>query len=125
MYRIEVRAADDSTLIFTVTDRSQAPWGPSNTTILVPPEQLAPLVDHLQQRLHTLQQQQRAAPAFARGQTVAVVGGYRQGQGGTVIEVREKDARLQQRTGARWSYTVAFADGSTWSYQGDELAPRA
>ncbi len=43
MYDIDVRAADEYTLIFTVTVREREPWGRDTATLLVTPEQLDPL----------------------------------------------------------------------------------
>ena len=74
MYRIDVQAADEATLIFTVTDRAQTLWGVANSTILVPAAQLADLVATLQTRLHDLQQRTSAQPVSGMGQAVIVTG---------------------------------------------------
>ncbi len=121
MYGIEVRAAHDSTLIFTVTAHDHAPWGAGNTTLLVPAEQLEPLISKLQARLQEVQELRAATPAFVAGQQVRVTGGHRQGQHGKVIEVVQKEARMERMTGERWLYTVYFEDGMTWTYRADEL----
>ena len=121
MTGIEVRGEDETTVIFTVTDRDQAPWGRTNTTIYIPPQFLPEVVGKLQARLQEVQQLQRATPALSVGAKVQIRGHMRHGQRGTVVEIRPKEARLQQRTGAAWAYTVAFADNITWTYTGDEL----
>ncbi len=41
MRQIEVEALHDGTFVFTATERAQAPWDSTNTTIFVPPEKLA------------------------------------------------------------------------------------
>ena len=123
MYRIDVGAADEATLIFTVTARWQAPWGAGNTTILVPAEQLAPLIHSLQARLPEVQTLRAATPAFVAGQQVRITGSHRQGHVGTVIEIQPTEVRGAQGTGERWSCTVYFEDGTTWRYNAGELAP--
>ena len=122
MHEIEVRAAEGATLIFTVTERATEPWAFNNTTILVPAAQLEPLIQKLQARLAELQVEQQATPQFAVGSLVAIAGNYRQGQRGRVVEVREKEPRLQRLFGERWAYTVGFEDGMTWTYRGAELS---
>ncbi len=122
MHAIDVRAAEGATLIFTVTERATEPWAFNNTTILVAAEQLEPLIQKLQARLAELQAQQQAIPQFPVGQPVAITGNYRQGQRGRVVEVREKEARLQRVFGERWAYTVGFEDGMTWTYRAEELS---
>ena len=121
MYGIDVRAAHDSTLIFTVTEQSREPWGAANSTILVPAEQLEPLISKLQARLQEVQELRAATPVFATGQQVRITGGPREGQHGKVIEITQKEARLERMTGERWLYTVYFDDGMTWAYRADEL----
>ena len=51
-----------------------------------------------------------------------ITGNYRQGQRGRVVEVREKEPRLQRLFGERWAYTVGFEDGMTWTYRAEELS---
>ncbi len=121
MSGIDVRATDGGAMIFTVTERDRAPWGSTNTTIFVTPDDLALLTGKLQACLQEIQQRQVESPAFATGQAVRVVGNFRNGQQGKVIEVEHKESRLEQRSGERWSYTVYFEDGSTWVYSGSEL----
>ena len=43
MRHIEVQPTEDGALIFTVTARDQAPWGSTNTTIVVTADDLASL----------------------------------------------------------------------------------
>jgi hypothetical protein len=125
MHEIEVRAAEGATLIFTVTERATEPWAFNNTTILVTAEQLEPLIQKLQTRLAEVQALRQATPQFPVGHVVVITGNYRQGQHGRVVEVREKEPRLQRLFGERWAYTVGFADGMTWTYRAEELdAPR-
>jgi len=121
MRQIDVEAIHDGTFIFTVTERDQAPWGSTNTTIFIPPEQLAEVVAKLQVRLHEVEQARKARLVFAPGQDVRIIGHFHHGQQGTVIAVEQKEARMQQKTGEQWSYRVAFGDGSTWAYNADEL----
>src|SRR3954447_3184483 len=111
MNRIEVRGINDGTFIFTVTERDHEPWGTTNTTLFVPPEQLEGLVVQLQARLHEVTLLRQAVPAFASGEVVQISGRFRQGQQGRVIDQRQKDARMEQLTGEAWSYTVMFPDG--------------
>ena len=125
MYRIAVQAADEATLIYTVTDRAQTPWGMANTTILVPAEQLAGLVATLQTRLQEVQQQAHDQPRYSVGQAVLVTGHQREGQAGRVIEVRAPVGRGAAPSGEPWVYTVAFPDGMTWSYRAADLTPPA
>jgi hypothetical protein len=120
--RIDVRGMHDGTFIFTVTEHDQAPWGTSNTTIFIPPEHLQDIIAKLHTRLVEIQQMRQAQPALAIGQRVAIRGNFRQDQVGTVVEAQEKSARVQQQSGQRWSYTVAFPDGNTWRYTEDELS---
>ena len=122
MYELDVHAADDLTLIFTRTERAQTPWGSGNTTLLVPPDQLAPLIAKLQRRLHELPQPQPAAPIYVVAQAVISTGHFRPGQAGRVVEVRAKTDHVREVSGEAWTYTVAFADGTTWSYRVGELA---
>jgi hypothetical protein len=121
MYAIEVRGADEGTLIFTVTDHGREPWQVGNTTIYVPPDLLEGLAAKLQARLQEVQQLRAATPVFTTGESVLVTGNFRHGQHGTVIDVQPKTARLQQRSGEQLAYTVAFADGATWTYNASEL----
>src|SRR5919202_5077239 len=120
MYRIDVQAADEATLIFTVTDRAQTPWGVANSTILVPAAQLAGLVAQLEARLQEVQQQVHAQPHYAVGQAVIVTGHQRQGQAGRVIEIRATAGRGAAPAGEPWVYNVAFPDAMTWSYRAAE-----
>ena len=122
MYEVEVRAADDATLVFTVTTHDRTPWGAGNTMILVTADQLSALINNLQARLQEIEQMRAARPTFALGADVQVVTEPRQGQRGTVIEARPKKPRLVRHSGEHWAYTVRFADGMTWSYNGDHLA---
>ena len=121
MSSIDVCPTDDAVLLFTVTQRDRAPWGSTNTTIFVPAADLELLVAKLQASLHAIQERQAAMPAFAPGQYVQVVGHYRHGQQGKVIEVRPREGHLEQRAGEPWKYTVYFADGATWAYNAAEL----
>ena len=121
MRQIDVESIHDGTFIFTVTERDHAPWGSTNTTIFVPPEQLPAFVSKLQARLHEVEQVRKAMLVFVPGQPVRIVGHFHHGQQGTVIAVDQKEARMQQKTGEQWSYRVAFGDGSTWAYNADEL----
>src|ERR687886_992185 len=108
MYRIAIQAADEATLIFTVTDRAQTPWGVANATILVPAAQLADLVAQLEARLQEVQQQAHAQPRYAVGQAVSVTGHQRQGQAGRVIDVRATPMRGAAPADEPWVYTVGF-----------------
>ncbi len=121
MRQIDVEAIHDGTFIFTVTERDQAPWGSTNTTIFVPPERLAELVAKLQARLHEVEQARKARHVFAPGQHVQIVGHFHHGQERIVVAVEQKEARMQQKTGEQWSYRVAFGDGSTWAVNADKL----
>ncbi len=125
MRHIEVQPTEDGALIFTVTPRDQAPWGSTNTTIFVTGADLASLSAKLQACLQEMQQRQADRRAFAAGQYVQVVGTFRQGQHGKIVEVQPKAPRLAQRSDEAWVYTVAFADGATWRYNASELARRA
>ena len=122
MYAIEVRAAEEYTLIFTVTAREREPWGRDNATILVAPAQLDALIAHLEARRDELRQLAAARPPVAVGAAVRIARSFRTGQDGRVVAVEEKGERLQQRSGTRWSVAVAFADGTTWTYSVDEVA---
>ena len=121
MHEIEVRAAEGATLIYTVTERATEPWSVNNTTIMVTAEQLEALVHKLQARLVEVQALRQATPQFTVKQVVAIIGTYRHGQCGRVVEVREREARLQRVFGERWAYTVAFEDGMTWTYRAEDL----
>ena len=125
MSHIEVQPTEDGALIFTVTPRDQAPWGSTNTTIFVTGADLAALCAKLHACLQEMQQRQAASPAFAAGQYVQVVGTFRQGQHGKIVEVQPKVLRLAQRSDEAWVYTVAFEDGATWRYNGSDLARRS
>ncbi len=121
MSGIDVQAIDDGALIFTVTAHDQAPWGRSNTTIFVTAADLEVLIDKLQAHQRAIQQQRASRPAFVPGQVVHIVGSFRTGQRGKVIDVRQKEARLQRASGQLWSYTVYFDDDATWDYTATEL----
>ena len=121
MHGIEVRGIHDGTFIFTVTDQDRAPWGTSNTTIFVPPEQLVALVSKLQARLQDIQQLRPDVPALTIGERVHILGHHRRGQYGVVLEVREKEPHVQRRSGQRWAYTGAFDDTTTWTYNAGDL----
>ncbi len=123
MYDIEVRAADEYTLIFTVTARERDPWGRDTATILVAPEQLDTLIARLEARRDELRQRPAARPPLAAGAAVRIARSFRTGQQGRIITVQQKAARLRQRSGSPWSVTVAFGDGTTWTYSADEVEP--
>ena len=121
MYEIDVRAAEEYTLIFTVTAREREPWGRDTATILVTPEQLDPLIAQLQARREELRQRAAARPPLAAGATVRIARSFRTGQHGRILTVQQKAERLRQRSGNAWSVTVAFGDGTTWTYSADEV----
>ena len=97
MYRIEVGAADEATLIFTVTA-------------------------HWQARLPEVQALRAATPAFVAGQQVRITGSHRQGHAGKVIEVQPMEPQREEGTGEGWRFTVYFEDGMVWRYGAGELA---
>ncbi len=121
MYDIDVRAADEYTLIFTVTVREREPWGRDTATLLVTPEQLDPLFAQLEARRDELRQRAAARPPLAAGAAVRIARSFRTGQHGRIITVQQKAERLRLRSGSPWSVTVSFGDGTTWTYSADEV----
>ena len=75
----------------------------------------------LQARLAEVQALREATPQAVVGQVVAITGNYRHGHRGRVVEVREREPRLQRLFGERWAYTIEFEDGMTWTFRADEL----